>query len=322
MSLHVLGLQCGPCLEGETSQDRLGALARAFEAACEAHPDADLVVFPELMGHPYFCLTRDPDAFGRSEPLDGPTVQRFAELARERGVATLVTLFERRRMADGDTRYFNTAVLLDRHGHMAGVYRKTHIPTLRLVTLPTDEAYYFSPGDTLPVFELDGVRIGVLICFDRSFPEAARALADQGADLILIPAASSGSERGERWVAECAARAMESGVFVFGVNRAGTENALAGPSLPYFGRSCACGPDGSLLATQDDTPWASLSAHIDPGRLPAIREALPFLHLRREALYGARTPAVRQVREASVDTSATPGFFPARDYLPLETLHE
>lgn len=322
MSLHVLGLQCGPCLEGETSQDRLGALARAFDAACEAHPDADLAVFPELMGHPYFCLTRNPDAFGRSEPLDGPTVQRFAALTRARGVAALVTLFERQTLPDGSTRHFNTAVLLDRQGQMAGVYRKTHIPTLGLATLPADEAFYFAPGDALPVFEFEGLRIGVLICFDRSFPEAARALADQGADLILIPAASSGSERAERWVAECAARAMESGVFVFGVNRAGLETALPEQPVPYFGRSCACGPDGGLMAELDDTPQAILSARIEPERIAAIREGLPFLHLRREALYGARTDAVRQVRAAPIDASVAPAFFPVRAPLPLETCHE
>jgi len=321
MSLNVVGLQCGPCLEGETAQDRLGALERAFTAACEAHPQADLVVFPELMGHPYFCLTRDPDAFGRSEPLDGPTVQRFAALARARGVAVLVTLFERRQAADGSVRHFNSAVLLDKDGALAGVYRKTHIPTLALATLPADEGFYFAPGDALPVFELAGVRIGVLICFDRSFPEAARALVDKGAELIVIPAASSGSQRADRWVGECAARAMESGVFVFGVNRAGVETALPGQTVPYFGGSCACTPDGAVVEALDDTAWASLSMQVDPARIAAAREALPFLALRREALYGTQVPAVVQVRQAVVDPMTSPSFHPAREYRPPETPH-
>jgi N-carbamoylputrescine amidase len=322
MSLHVVGLQCGPCLQGETPPDRLGALAQAFEAACDAHPTADLVVFPELMGHPYFCLTRDPDAFGRSEPLDGPTVQRFAALARRRAVAVLLTIFERQLQPDGSWRHHNTAVLLDRHGAMAGVYRKTHVPTLGLATLPADEAYYFSPGDSLPVFTLEGVTLGVLICFDRSFPEAARALVDQGAELILIPAASSGQERAARWVGECAARAMESGVFVIGVNRAGVETALPGQQVPYFGSSCACAPDGSLIAALDDQAWATLSVRVDPQDIAPLRRALPFLNLRREGLYGTRVSAVARVRQALVDPGTAPGFHSATNQPKLENAHE
>lgn len=310
MSLRVLGLQCGPCLAGETLRDRLATLERAFDEALAEHPDADLVVFPELMAAPYFCLTRDESQFARAETLDGETVRRFAARARARGVFVLITLFEKCVGADTLVRYYNSAVLIDPQGECRGVYRKTHVPVLHLETMTTDEAYYFAPGDALPVFEVRGISVGVLICFDRSYPEAARTLARQGAELIVIPAASSGAERGERWVQECAARAMENGIYVLGVNRAGDETPGRDRSLTYFGTSCSCDPTGKVLAVLDSTPWRVVALTVDPELIERTQSGLPLRRFLRHDLYGPCPPQVARVRQTTVDTTAVPSFGP------------
>lgn len=315
MSLRVLGLQCGPCLPGETLGDRLATLERAFDEALLEHPDADLVVFPELVATPYFCQTRDQTAFAHAETLDGETVKRFAARAKARGVFVLVTLFEKWVSPDNLVRYYNSAVLIDPQGACRGVYRKTHVPTLHLETLTTDEAYYFAPGDALPVFEVRGVSVGVLICFDRSFPEAARTLARQGAELIVIPAASSGAERGERWVQECAARAMENGIYVLGVNRAGHETPASDQSLDYFGKSCGCDPTGEVLAMLDAAPWNSVALTVDPEMIERTQYRLPLRKFLRDDLYGPCPPQVARVRQTAVDMTVVPSFGP-RFYVP------
>ncbi len=317
MTLHVVGLQCGPCLPGETLKDRIGTLERAFDKALVDHPGVDLIVFPELMGSPYFCLTQDATIFDRAETLDGETVKRFADRVRAGGVFVLITLFEKWSAPDKRVRYYNSAVLLDPQGQCVGVYRKTHVPTLHLETLTTDEAYYFAPGDALPVFEVRGVSVGVLICFDRSYPEAARTLARQGAKLIVIPAASSGAERGERWVQECAARAMENGIYVLGVNRAGHETPVRDQNLAYFGKSCSCDPTGKVLQVLDSTPWNALSLTVDCATIERIQQRLPLSKFLREDLYGPCPPQVMCVRRTAVATATVPSFGP-RFYTSLQ----
>ncbi|TCN21145.1 carbon-nitrogen hydrolase family protein [Mesobacillus foraminis] len=280
MKLKVVGLQSGPNIEEKGYHGRIEQLAAQFDKALLEVPDADLIVFPELMTLPYFCKVRDETFFDLAEPLKGETFQFFSEKAKAAGVFAIITIFEKD-LEGGKTLYYNTAIVISDEGEMVGYYRKTHIPKLSLATLTTDETLYFSRGLGYPVFEIKGIKVGILICFDRSFPEASRALALQGADLIVIPTAAGGEERKNAWLSECQARARENGLYVMGVNKAGEEtiNHLGSDiKSQFFGLSCAFGPDGKEVAHNlDSTPWKALHLEVDTVKIAETRRKLSFL---------------------------------------------
>jgi len=311
MTLKVLGLQNGPYQENSSYEEQINQLSAHFEQVLADSPEVDLVIFPELMTSPYFCMFQDDLFFSLAEPLKGKTYQHFSQKAQNHQVNIVVTIFEKEEY-NGETHFYNTALLISDSGELIGHYRKTHIPTLVLPTLSTNEAYYFERGTEFPVFELKGYKIGLLICFDRSFPEAARTLAEQGAELIIIPTAASGEDRKSTWLAECASRAMENGVYVMGVNRAGEEslNLHARSDLSFFGLSCLYGPSGQEIFTLDSTPWTHLSVTIEKEAIRQTRSKLNFLNFIQSDLYKTNSNELQAVRKFKLEQEIPPLFRP------------
>ncbi len=241
----------------------LAAIRRAATDAAAA--GARLIVFPEafLTGYNIGGLVRD-----LAEPEDGPSLLELRRIAADAGIAILCGYCER----DGE-RIYNAAALLDRHGEPRLNYRKTHLYGA------VDRAA-FTPGDELTVATIDGLRIGVLICYDIEFPEAARLLALAGAQLVAVPTSLMSPFD---WVSRILvpARAAENQVFVAYANRVGSEDEIA-----YVGQSCVAGPDGTLLASAGPQEEALLFAEIDPVAIEGARAVHSYLAERRPSLYG------------------------------------
>ncbi len=251
---------------------------------------ADLVLLQELHTARYFCQTEDPRHFNLAETIPGPTSTRLADLARELDLVIVSSLFERR--APGI--YHNTAVVLDRDGRLAGCYRKMH--------LPDDpgyyEKFYFSPGDIgfVPIQTSLG-RLGVLVCWDQWFPEAARLMALAGADLLLYPTAigwdpqEPAAERTRQqlaWQTVQQGHAIANALPVVVCNRTGFEPAPSGQTagIEFWGKSFVCGPQGEILAQAGSLGNQVLIADLDLQRGEQIRRVWPFFRDRRIDAYG------------------------------------
>jgi predicted amidohydrolase len=254
------------CQEKSAAGDVPGAIEilrrRALAAAAAG---AGLAIFPEMFLTGYHI---GEAVFKLAEPADGPSAGRAAAIAREAGVALLYGYPER----DGGTVY-NSALLIGRDGRPLANYRKTHL-------YGSGEKRLFAPGESLKLAELDGLKIGILICYDVEFPEAVRALALAGADLIAVPTALiQPFEIVARTLVP--ARAFENQVYVAYAGLCGSEAGLG-----YCGLSCIAGPDGKDLARAGTGP-ALLLADIDPAAIPRGRKANPYLFDRRPDLYAA-----------------------------------
>jgi len=259
-------------------------LARAEDAVREAASrGAQLVCLQELFRTKYFCQQEDAGLFDLAEPIPGPTTERLSKLAADCRVALVVPLFERR--AAG--LYHNSAVVIERDGTQLGHYRKMHIPDDPLFY----EKFYFTPGD-LGFHSVDTSvgRIGVLICWDQWFPEAARLLALDGAELLFYPTAigyldgESDEENAamrESWLTVQRGHAIANGVFVCAANRVGREGALR-----FWGSSFVADPRGALVAQADDASEQVLVVECDLARIETQRRGWPFLRDRRIDAYG------------------------------------
>ena len=258
------------------------------EVATAAAQGAHLVLLQELHNGPYFCQSEDPDCFDLAEAIPGPSSDRLAEIARQHGVVIVASLFERR--AAG--LYHNTAVVLERDGSLLGRYRKMHIPD----DPGFYEKFYFTPGDLgfRPIDTSLG-RLGVLVCWDQWYPEAARLMALAGAEMLLYPTAigwdmrDDGTERERQrdaWLTIQRAHAVANGLPVLSCNRVGFEAApqAGGPGIQFWGGSFACGPQGEWLgrAGQDAE---TLITDIDLQRSESVRRIWPFLRDRRIDAY-------------------------------------
>ena len=246
---------------------------------------ANLVVLQELHATPYFCQTEDPGCFDQAEPVPGPSTETFARLARELSVVLVTSLFERR--APG--LYHNTAAVLDADGSLAGIYRKLHIPDD-----PGDyEKFYFTPGDLgfTPIDTRVG-RLGVLVCWDQWYPEAARLMALAGAELLIYPTAigydpnDPADERArqrEAWITVQRGHAVANGVPVVSVNRVGFEPdpSGVGAGAEFWGSSFVAGCQGELLAMAGETDEEVLVVELDRARSERVRRMWPFLRDRR-----------------------------------------
>jgi N-carbamoylputrescine amidase len=251
---------------------------------------ARLVLLQELHNGPYFCQTEDPGCFDLAEPVPGPSTQVFGALAQELGVVLVTSLFERR--APG--LYHNTAVVIDADGRMAGRYRKMHIPD----DPGYYEKFYFTPGDLgfRPVDTAVG-RLGVLVCWDQWYPEAARLMALAGAEILLYPTAigwdpADPPEERERqrdaWITIQRAHAIANGLPLLTANRVGHEPDPSGRTdgAAFWGSSFACGPQGEILARAGADPEV-LVADLDLARSEAVRRIWPFFRDRRIDAYDA-----------------------------------
>jgi N-carbamoylputrescine amidase len=272
------------------SVDREANMAKSIARIREAaERGAQLVVLQELHCGLYFCQSEDTNCFDQAEPIPGPATERFGQLARELGMVIVTSLFERR--APG--LYHNTAVVLERDGTIAGRYRKMHIPD----DPGFYEKFYFTPGDLgfTPIDTSVG-RLGVLVCWDQWYPEAARLMALAGADILIYPTAIGWDRRDdvaeqqrqrEAWVTIQRSHAVANGLPVVSVNRVGYETPSSGDEGIFFwGGSFVAGPQGEFLAQASTDAEELLVVEVDLKRSEAVRRIWPFLRDRRIDAYG------------------------------------
>ncbi len=285
MSKITIGLVQQSC-----GEDRDVNLAKSIESIRKASAmGARLVVLQELHAGLYFCQSENPVYFDQAETIPGPTTDIFSDLAKEFGVVIVTSLFERR--AAG--LYHNTAVIFDRDGSIAGRYRKMHIPDDPLFY----EKFYFTPGEEnfLPVDTSIG-KIGMLVCWDQWYPEAARLMALAGAEILVYPTAigwdpndndDEKSRQKEAWITIQRSHAVANGIPVASVNRVGFEAdpTGVGAGIHFWGNSFVAGPQGEFLA-QAGGDEELLIVEIDMARSETVRRIWPFLRDRRIDAYG------------------------------------
>jgi len=262
---------------------RIAGIQFAGHADRAAARGARIACLPELFNTMYFCVETRDEYFGWAEPVPGPTTDRMGALAHELGIVLIAPVFERA----PDGRYFNCAAVLGPDGAMIGKYRKSSIPFMDAAQSPEprgNEKYYFSPGDLgFPVFDTPFARIGILICYDRHFPEAARVLGLGGAEILFVPTATTRMTR-YLWDVELRAHAIANVYYVCGVNKVGVDRG--GSARDHHGNSLIVSPRGEILAeasaTQDDIALAD----VDLGALPALRALWGYYRDRRPDKYG------------------------------------
>lgn len=272
---------------GPTIETNLQKLDQSIRQA--AAQGAQLIVLQELHNSLYFCQTEDTQVFDLAETIPGPSTHRFGQLAAELKVVIVTSLFEKR--APG--LYHNTAVVLEADGSIAGKYRKMHIPD--------DPAYYekfyFTPGDLgfQPISTSLG-KLGVLVCWDQWYPEAARLMALSGADLLIYPTAigwestdSSDEKKRQKdaWVISQRGHAVANGLPVISVNRVGYEPDPSGTTngIQFWGNSFATGPQGEFLTQAGNEKEEILIVDINLERSESVRRIWPFLRDRRIDAY-------------------------------------
>ena len=250
---------------------------------------AGLIVLQELHAGLYFCQTEDTGCFDQAEPIPGPATETFGALARELGVVLVLSLFEKR--AAGI--YHNTAVVLEKDGSIAGRYRKMHIPD----DPGYYEKFYFTPGDLgFNPIDTSAGRLGVLVCWDQWYPEAARLMAMAGAELLIYPTAigfdpndtpEEQQRQREAWTTIQRAHAVANGLPVVSVNRVGFETDPSGHTAGalFWGGSFVAGCQGEMLARADEAKEEVLVVEIDRQRGESVRRIWPFLRDRRIDAY-------------------------------------
>lgn len=246
---------------------------------------AQLVVLQELHNSLYFCQTEDVDKFDLAEPIPGPSTEFYSKIAAECNIVLVTSLFEKR--AAGV--YHNTAVVFEKDGTVAGLYRKMHIPD----DPGYYEKFYFTPGDIgfKPINTSVG-KLGVQVCWDQWFPEGARLMALQGADILIYPTAI-GYEPGdlkeeqerqrEAWITVQRGHAVANGLPVISVNRTGYESAPSGNGngIQFWGSSFVCGPQGEILSQASQDKEENLLVEINLTRSEHVRRWWPYLRDRR-----------------------------------------
>ncbi|HET7266536.1 MAG TPA: carbon-nitrogen hydrolase [Oleiagrimonas sp.] len=265
----------------------LDAIERGLREASKA--GAELVLLQELHNGPYFCQSEDVDTFDRAEPIPGPSTQRLGALAEELQLVLVASLFERR--AAG--LYHNTAVVFDCSAEIAGRYRKMHIPD----DPGFYEKFYFTPGDLgFEPIDTSVGRLGVLVCWDQWYPEAARLMALAGAELLLYPTAigwdpadddAEKARQLDAWTTVQRGHAVANGLPVLACNRTGFEADTSGQGrgVRFWGSSFVAGPQGEWLAQAGTDERELLVADIDMQRSESVRRIWPFLRDRRIDAY-------------------------------------
>ncbi len=291
-------------IQDSASDDMEAVLASAEEKVRDAvKRGAQIVCLKELFNSPYFAKSQKHDRFDIAEPIPGPTTERMQRLARELEIVLIVPIFERQ----GRGVYRNSAAIIDADGTLLGVYRKMHIPDDPLF----NEKFYFTPGDTASDDRIDAIgqvakqasgfrvwrtryaNIGVLICWDQWYPEAARITSLLGADSLFYPTAigwhpaekaSFGQAQVDAWRTVQRAHAISNGVFVASPNRVGHEDEPGTAGIEFFGHSFIADPFGRIL-TEAGTEPAVLVATCDPKVIEETRRNWPFLRDRRIDAY-------------------------------------
>ncbi|MBB3064251.1 MULTISPECIES: carbon-nitrogen hydrolase family protein [Limibacillus] len=288
--VEVLVVQCGgadPVPEKNVEAN----IKLVYEAVKDRKPH--FIVFTELSNTQYFCGYNDPKWFGLAEPIDGPSVTRMREVAKDIGCYILFTFYEKG-FVKGE--YFNSLAVIDPRGELVPgtlpdgrqvkCYRKCHIPDQYSYSPGLNERYYFKGGPGLPVFDTDHGRIGSLICYERSFPEGWRVLALHGAEIIFVPTAAWGNYRADSWGFELRTTAVQNGVFVVAPNKGGSE--ITEGERIFYGHSIVYSPMGELLAEgpKQQGP-ATIWATLDMSEVERHGRRYTFFRDRRPELYSS-----------------------------------
>ncbi|MBZ5528339.1 MAG: carbon-nitrogen hydrolase [Acidobacteriia bacterium] len=278
-TIGLIQMSCGP----EPAANLAKTLGKIREAA---RMGARVICLQELFRSQYFCREENAELFNLAEEIPGPTSEALGKIAKEMGVAIVGSLFERR--AAGV--YHNTAVVLNSDGALLGKYRKMHIPDDPLYY----EKYYFTPGDLgFLNFDTASGRIGVLICWDQWYPEAARLAALGGANILFYPTAigwhpaekaEHGAAQLDAWRTIQRGHAIANGVYVAAVNRVGYEGTKES-GLEFWGNSFVADPFGQVVAQASSDKEEILVVECDPGRVEETRRNWPFLRDRRIDAY-------------------------------------
>lgn len=286
MGIKVLGIQPGTC-DAEMSNEAYFAKQVAYMETVVRQEKPYLVMFPECMTGKYFGLVRQTKWFQYAEDFfTGPTTQTMLKKCRELDVHIVYSLFEKA-VENGKDVYYNTMGLVSPQRGIVGRYRKVHIPGGDARYSTVSEKYYFSSGNQLPVFELDnGLKVAMMLCYDRSFPEVWRTYFLKGAQLICMAACTMGLRK-DMFVYELRTRALESHCYVIGLNRAGTEQ-VEGEAAPrvHFGKSLIIDPMGEPLSALEDEPWSYVCAELDLEKQAWARGRLDWARDRHPELYG------------------------------------
>jgi beta-ureidopropionase len=243
-----------------------------------ADSGAQITCLQEIFTGPYFCAEQETRWYDSTELIpNGPTVKRMQELAKKHRMAIIVPIYE----VEQAGVYYNTAAVIDGTGNYLGKYRKTHIPH---VAPGFWEKFYFRPGNLgYPVFDLGFVKIGVYICYDRHFPEGARALGLNGAEIVFNPSATVAGLSEHLWKIEQPAHAVANGYFIGAINRVGTE---APWNIGHFyGTSYFCNPRGQIIASASRDKDEVLVADLDLDQIKEVRQTWQFFRDRRPDAY-------------------------------------
>lgn len=244
-----------------------------------AEAGAQIVCLQELFYGPYFCAEQSSKWYDLTEAIpEGSTIKRMQALAQECQTAIIVPIYE----VDGEGIFYNTAAVINRDGRYLGKYRKTHIPQ---AAPGFWEKFYFRPGNLgYPVFDLGICKIGVYICYDRHFPEGARALGLNGAEIVFNPSATVAGLSEYLWKLEQPAHATANGYFIAAINRVGTEAPWN--IGEFYGQSYFCDPRGQVLATASRDRDEVLTADLDLDKIAEVRKTWQFFRDRRPDAYG------------------------------------
>jgi N-carbamoylputrescine amidase len=292
-------------IQQAVSDNKAETIAAAEDAVRDAAArGAQIVCLQELFDAPYFCKVTDAERFNLAEPIPGPTVERMRVLAAKLEIVVIVPIFERR----GAGVYHNSAAVIDADGKLLGIYRKMHIPDDPLY----HEKYYFAPGEApapsdiyhhgakpgqqagFRTFKTRYATIGVLICWDQWYPEAARITALMGAQVLFYPTAIGwhprekeewGAAQADAWRTVQRGHAIANGVYVAAANRVGFEAEPGTDGIEFFGHSFVCDPFGRYIAEAGTEP-ESLVAVCDPALIEETRRNWPFMRDRRIDAYG------------------------------------
>ena len=275
----LVQMSCAP----DPNENLEKALWRVREAAARG---AQIVCLQELFRSQYFCREENAELFALAEPIPGPATNTLGGLARELGVVIIASLFERRTAG----LYHNTAAVIGVDGEIAGIYRKMHIPDDPLYF----EKFYFTPGDLGFVnFETPFARVGVLVCWDQWYPEAARLSSIGGANILFYPTAIGwhpaekdqyGAAQLDAWQTIQRSHAIANGIYVAAVNRVGHEGSADG-GLEFWGSSFVSDPFGRVLAQASSSDEEILIVECDPRDIEQVRRNWPFLRDRRVDAY-------------------------------------
>jgi beta-ureidopropionase len=268
----------GALIQAEWTGDKESMIQKHVDYAKKAADQgAQVMCFQELFYGPYFCQVQDAEWYNLAEPIpDGPTTRLMQDVAKETGMVLIVPIYEE----DGPGIYYNTAAVIDADGTYLGKYRKTHIPHLPGFW----EKYYFRPGNLgYPVFDTAVGKVGVYICYDRHFPEGARMLGLNGAEMVFIPSATSRGLSQHLWRIEQTSHAIANGYFVGTINRVGKEPY---GDNDFYGQSYFCTPRGEFVGEVGDAYEEELLVRdLDLDLIKEVRDVWQFYRDRRPDAY-------------------------------------